>query len=450
MKYLCVHGHFSLPPREDPFTCGLVREPGAAPFRNLYEQVTADCYRPNAVLGNFDLMSFDFTPGLLCWLESSDAATFSRIRAADRGNALATTFDHVILPLLSRRDKVTQVAWGLKAFEYQFGRRARGLWLPDMAVDNETLGVIAACDVDFTVLSSEQVEGGVPDSAGPYRVALNKGQRLSVFLRDRALSDKIAFELNWLGGAGMFSARHLVTRTADGLLLLATGGESYGHYYAGEEMFLRFLLQQEAASAGYQIVPLAGFLRDHPPEREVRVVSPSSWSCEHGVERWQRECGCASPAAWKAPLRAALVHLAGAVDAIYEREARAAGLDPWAVRDGYIDVIMNRIPDLLHLAGCAPCALTSQAQDRILTLLRAQAHRLAMFTSYAFYGTDFTTLEVRHVIAHAAQVVSLVAQATGDDLTASVRSDLAVATDPRGERTATEIYTEIVEAQAQA
>ncbi len=447
MKYLCVHGHFSLPPRQDPLTGELSHEAEAAPFRNLYEQVTADCYRPNAVLGNFDLMSFDVAPTLLNWLEARDAATYSRIFSADRGNAIATTYHHVILPLLSRRDKVAQIAWGLKAFECCFGRKADGLWLPDMAVDTETLDVLAECGVGFTLLSSEQVQGNLRFGAGPYRVRTASGREIAIFVRDRTLSNKISFELNWLGGAGMFAARHLAPRADNGLLLIATDGETYGHHHPDEEMFLRYLLRQEAPHAGYQVAPLSGFVRDHPPQGELTVVGPSSWSCSHGVQRWQRECECASPAAWKAPLREALVHLADAADAIYEREAREAGLDPWLVRHDYADVLLNRIIGPVYLAGHAEHILTRQDEDRVLTLLSAQFYRQAMFTSYAFFGTEFGAREMRNALANAARVVGLVTQATGEDLSDTLRRDLALVTDPRGEHTAMELYIEIVEAQ---
>ena len=447
MKYLCVHSHFSLPPRQDPLTSELPREASAAPFRNLYEQVTADCYRPNAVLGNFDLMSFDIAPTLLSWLEARDAATYSRIFSADRGNAIATTYHHVILPLLSRRDKVTQIAWGLKAFECSFGRKAAGLWLPDMAVDAETLDVLAECGVGFTLLSSEQVQGDLRFGAGPYRVRTASGREIAVFVRDRALSDKISFELNWLGGAGMFAARHLAPRTDDGLLLIATDGETYGHHHPDEEMFLRYLLHQEAPHAGYQVAPLSGFLRDHPPQSELTVDGPSSWSCSHGVQRWQCECECAAPAAWKAPLREALVHLADTADAIYEREAREAGFNPWLMRHGYADVLLDRIIGPVYLANHAEHVHTREEIDRVLTLLSAQINRQAIFTSHAFFGTEFGTLEMRNVLANAARVVGLIGQATGEDLGDTLRRDLAQVTDPRGEHTAMEIYTEIVEAQ---
>jgi hypothetical protein len=441
LKYLCVHGHFSLPPRQDPFTGAVIRDADAAPFRNRYEQVTADCYLPNAVLGNFNLMSFDFAPALLGYLEVYDTTTYRCIISADRGNALATTFHHVVLPSLSRRDKVTQVTWGLKAFEAHFGHQAAGLWLPHMAVDDETLDVLAECGVEFTVLSSDQIRTARICGAGPYRMQLRGGRELAVFARDPALSDKVAFELNWLGGAGMFAARYLAPHPDDGLLLIATHGETYGHHHSGEEMFARYLLQQEALNAGYQVVPLVGFLRDHPPKVEARLPGPSSWRAgsEDGLEPGQP--------AWKAPLRDALDRLAETMDALYEHEARAAGFDPWTLRNGYADVLTHRTMDLLYLAGQAERALARPAEERVLTLLRAQAHRLAMFDSYAFSETEFNSIEMRIAVAHAARAASFAAQATGEDLSGDLRRALALANDLRGEHTAMEIYTEIVEAQ---
>jgi hypothetical protein len=441
LKSLCVHGHFSLPPRQDPFTGAIVRDADAAPFRNRYEQVTADCYLPNAALGNFNLMSFDFAPRLLSYLETHDTTTYSRIISADRGNAIATTFHHVILPQLARRDKMTQVKWGLKAFEAHFGRRAAGLWLPNLAVDDETLDVLAECGVEFTLLSSEQIRVARARGAGPYRLKLRSGRELTAFVRDHALSDKVAFELNWLGGAGMFAARYLAARSDDDLLLIATDGETYGHHHPGEEMFARYLLQQEALNAGYQVVPLAGFLRDHPPEIEAELPGPSSWRAD-GEDNLEERPSLN----WKTPLRAALARLADAADAIYEREVRAVGLNPWALRDGYAEVLTNRVMGLLYLAGQAERALARPAEERVLALLRTQAHRMALFDSYAFL-TEFNSIEMRLAVAHAACVSDLIAQATGEDLSADLRRALALATDPRGERTATEIYTEIVEAQ---
>jgi hypothetical protein len=448
LKNLCIHAHLSLPPRRDPLTGEASRDPGTAPFRNLYEQVTADCYLPNAVLGNFDLISFDIATAVLAHMETQEAAAYSRILAADRGNAIATTFHPVALPGLSRRDKLTQVAWGRCAFLTHFGREPDGLWLHEMAVDDETLDVLAESGTKFTLLSAEQLRGDVSKGAGPYRVRTASGREIAIFARDQALSDKISFELNWLGGAGMFAARYLANRPDEGLLLIATAAETYGHYHLGEEMFLRYLVQREALQAGYQIAPLSGFLRDHPPQVDVQIFSPSSWRAGgERVNAKQQLESVGTCAAWTAPLCSALRTLAEAIDVLYEREARAAGLDAWATRNGFADVLLERVPELAYLATREVHTIERATEERLLLLLQAQAHRLAMFSSYALEETEFGSIAMRYVIAHAARAVSLVAHATGDDLSGDVRRDLALATDPRGDRTATEIYTEIVEVQ---
>jgi hypothetical protein len=308
--------------------------------------------------------------------------------------------------------------------------------------------VLAESGIRFTLLSAEQLRSDVSQGAGPYRRRTAGGREIALFARNQELSDKISFELNWLGGAGMFAARYLANRPDEGLLLIATAAETYGHYHLGEEMFLRYLVQREALQAGYQIVPLSGFLRDHPPQVEVQVFSPSSWRAGGGcINAKQPSESAGACAAWVAPLRSALRNLADAVDAIYECEAHAAGLDAWAARNGFADVLLERVPELAYLAACETHAIERATEERLLLLLQAQAHRLAMFSNYALEETEFGSIAMRHVIAHAARAVSLVAHATGNDLSDDVRRDLARATDPRGDRTATEIYTEIVEAQ---
>jgi hypothetical protein len=313
----------------------MLRDADAAPFRNRYEQVTADCYLPNAVLGNFNLMSFDFAPTLLGYLEVHDTTAYSRIISADRGNAIATTFHHVLLPSLSYRDKVTQVTWGLKAFEAHFGRPAAGVWLPDMAVDDETLDVLAECDVEFTVLSHQQIRTARMCGAGPYRMPLRGGRKLAVFARDPMLSNKIAFELNWLGGAGMFAARYLAHHPDDGLLLIATQGETYGHHHAGEEMFARYLLQKKLnAATRWCRWRLCATTR-----RKLRpACGPSSRRASGG--------GGPEPGSLHRLDCAPLDVLAEAADSIYDVKLGAA--QSWARALAGADVLCRRTMDLLY------------------------------------------------------------------------------------------------------
>ena len=142
MTALIVHGHFYQPPRENPWTGEVDPEPGAAPFDDWNERIHAECYAPNIV--NYPLISFNFGPTLLSWLESHHRDTYQKILIADResvaargghGNAIAQAYGHAILPLCNERDRLTQVVWGLADFRFRFGREAEALWLPETAAN---------------------------------------------------------------------------------------------------------------------------------------------------------------------------------------------------------------------------------------------------------------------------------------------------------------------------
>jgi alpha-amylase/alpha-mannosidase (GH57 family) len=135
-----VHGHFYQPPREDPLTGEIPIEPGAAPYRNWNERINAQCYRPNAELGNFEHISFNMGPTLLEWMAKHDPQTLNRIVEQERknvekfgvGNAMAQAYNHAILPLASLEDKITQVRWALpiSSFAMDTSRRACGCRKP--------------------------------------------------------------------------------------------------------------------------------------------------------------------------------------------------------------------------------------------------------------------------------------------------------------------------------
>ncbi len=194
-SYLCIHGHFYQPPREDPFTGRIPHEPGASPYDNFNEKITVECYRPNADLGNFDQISFDLGPTLAAWLEQAHPDVYRRIVEADRraierdgvGNALAQAYNHTILPLATARDKRTQIMWGLLDFFYRFGRRAEGMWLAETAVDVPTLDLLAEQGVGYTVLAPWQAAEPI-DPTEPYLVRLPSGRRITVFFYNGPLS----------------------------------------------------------------------------------------------------------------------------------------------------------------------------------------------------------------------------------------------------------------------
>ncbi len=169
---LVLHGHFYQPPRENPWTEVVPRQPTAAPFHDWNERITAECYRPNgwarilgdhgrivAIVDNYRRLSFDMGPTLLSWLEDHAPATYDRIVAAERvaRRAIAQGYGHAILPLCNDRDLRTQVRWGLADFRHRFGREAEGLWLPETAVDDRVLATLAEEGVAFTILAPNQI-----------------------------------------------------------------------------------------------------------------------------------------------------------------------------------------------------------------------------------------------------------------------------------------------------
>ena len=119
------------------------------------------------LVNNYASISFNFGPTVLLWMEKYATEAYEAILEADRqsmekfsghGSALAQAYNHMILPLANSRDKKTQIIWGIKDFEYRFGRKPEGLWLPETAVDLETLDIMAQHEIRFAILSPGQAQ----------------------------------------------------------------------------------------------------------------------------------------------------------------------------------------------------------------------------------------------------------------------------------------------------
>ena len=463
MESFCIHAHFYQPPREDPFTGVISPEKGAEPFANFNEKINAECYRLNAEPGNFEMLSFNFGPTLAAWLESHDPPTHRRIVEANRrnraayglGNALAQPYNHTILPLATRRDKETQILWGVADFRHRFGHEPLGMWLPEMAVDQETLEVLASQGIAFTILSPHQVRGQL-NGAGPYRVRLPHGHNqneIAVFLRDEALSNRLAFDPELTNSAKSFAENCLLPphppklggREGEGLRLIVTDGETFGHHQRGRERFLHDLLYEEAPRVGYETTFLARYLQEHPPVAEVEIVDDTSWSCGHGVARWREGCACTQgESGWKRALREALDQLAQEMDALYHDEVERWVGDPWTLRNGYIQVVLGEMEGRAFLAQHATGKLTEEQAKRILTLLEAQYCRQAMYTSCGFFFEDLSRLEPRYVIAYAAKAIHLVKEATGISLEEGFKRDLRLAESWITDQTGEDIFKEVM------
>ena len=436
----CVHGHFYQPPREDPLTGDIPIEPGATPYRNWNERINAQCYRPNAQLGNFGHISFNVGPTLMEWLEKHDPETLNLIVSQERatlekygvGNGIAQAYNHTILPLASLEDKITQVRWGIAAFEYHFGHEPEGMWLPETAADDETLWVLAENGIQFTILAPWQANTDCLDASRPYRVQLNgptgrpeDQHEIAVFFYNQDLSTRVSFDPGATVNADRFLLEGILPkyRLHKGkaldpqMVMIASDGELYGHHQPFRDKFLAYLMDGALRQHPLTSVFPGLWLREHPAEEPIQIHQKSSWSCHHGVTRWMGACGCAANSDWKAPLREGLTQIADLIDAQYLEVAGRYLDDPWELRHQYIHVVhgSTSLEELVLTHADHP--LDSVALHELSLLLRAQYERQRMFTSCGWFFDDFDRIEPRNNVAYAAQAVLLTEKAVEVDLT---------------------------------
>jgi alpha-amylase/alpha-mannosidase (GH57 family) len=490
---VCIHGHFYQPPRENPWLEAIELQDSAYPYHDWNERILAECYAPNAasrmldgenrivrIVNNYSRISFDFGPTLLSWMEEKAPDAYQSIVEADResrekfsghGSAMAQAYNHMILPLANRRDKYTQVVWGIRDFEHRFGRRPEGMWLPETAVDLETLEILAELGIRFTILSPYQARrvrpagtrswrdagGGRVDPSTAYRVRLRRRRSIDVFFYDGPISRAVAFEglLNKgedLAGrlAGAFSDQ----RAWPQLSHIATDGETYGHHHKHGEMALTYALYHMESNGLAQPTNYGEFLEKYPAAHDALIFENSSWSCMHGVERWRSNCGCNSGGhpdwnqEWRAPLRNALDWLRDTLAPLYEARAGELLKDPWAARNDYIDVILDRSPDHVgrFLAKHAARELTGEEQIAALKLLEAQRHAMLMYTSCGWFFDEISGIETMQVIQYAGRAIQLAGELFPGEIESGFLERLALAKSNLPEyRDGREIYHRFVE-----
>lgn len=453
-RFVCIHGHFYQPPRENPWLEEVERQESARPDHDWNERVCRESYAPNAfsrildgegriirIVNNYSRMSFNFGPTLLSWMARKAPMTYEAILEADRmslerysghGSAIAQAHGHLILPLANSRDKRTQVLWGIRDFEEHFRRRPEGMWLPETAVDLESLDLMAEEGIRFTILAPHQaaevraegasvwedVRGERVDPRVPYRVGLPSGRDITVFFYDGPLSRAVAFE-NLLLDGGEF-ARRLRDFGGDGpsglLRHLATDGETFGHHHKHGEMALSYALDLLETDESIRLTNYSEFLSLHPPRREARILEDTSWSCVHGVERWRANCGCTTGGhpdwsqEWRGPVRDALNWLRDELTQRFEVAALEYFKDPWATRDRYIEVVVDRDWEDARgfLVAEAGRRLSAEEEVRALQLLELQRHAMLMFTSCGWFFDDLARIETLQVMRYAARAMHLV------------------------------------------
>lgn len=426
-RAFCIHGHFYQPPREDPLTGEIPVEPGAAPYKNWNERIHAQCYRPNAELGNFEHISFNVGPTLAEWMKGYDPETLARIEEQDRrnvalygvGNAIAQAYNHTILPLSSRHDKVTQVLWGIMDFENRFGRKPQGMWIPETAVDVETLEVLAENGITFTILAPWQAEAENLDVTQPYWVELPGGKKIYVFFYHQELSSRVSFDAASTVNADSFLVQKLRPqfRTSGSrdshpqLILIASDGELYGHHQPFREKFLSYLVGDALKNQPIHSTFPALWLQQNRPQKCISIRPNTSWSCHHGVLRWSGVCDCTAHSEWKAPLRNAFNKVAEILDEIYYESVQPYLADPWLLRHHYARVLTGKVDGATYLHEVFGKEFPEAEVKKLRLLLAAQYERQRMFTSCGWFFDDFDRIEPRNNIAYAAQAAWLTGQA---------------------------------------
>jgi len=469
-RYVCIHGHFYQPPRENPWLESVETQDSAAPFHDWNERITSECYAPNGaarllnqqkkiagIVNNYARMSFNFGPTLLSWLEDNSRDAYRAVLEADRlgaqrfgghGPAMAQVYNHMIMPLANTRDRTTQIRWGIADFVHRFRRKPEGMWLAETAVDRATLDLLAAHGIRFVVLAPGQCKHWRPIASGSkaadwqpatqatldtrvaYRVPLDEGRSIAAFFYDGDISHAVAFE-SLLASGDQF-ADHLLAGFApqhDGpqLVHMATDGESYGHHHHFGEMALAYALEK-VEQAGARGTVYAEFLDLAPPRFEAEVHDDSAWSCFHGVERWRSDCGCSSQIKgwnqqWRTPLRLALDWLRDQTSALCEQRmqqmadaGQCRSADLWAARNDYIQVVLDRSPVNVdrflraHLAAHA----AAEIETAFLQMMELERHAMLMYTSCGWFFDDISGIETVQILAYAGRVLQLAAELFGD------------------------------------
>ncbi|MEO1518016.1 MAG: DUF3536 domain-containing protein [Bacteroidota bacterium] len=489
-KYLCIHGHFYQPPRENAWLEIVELQDSAQPFHDWNERINFECYAPNTaarilgakdkitkILNNYTRISFNFGPTLLSWMEHADSETYLSILLADResrdlygghGSAMAQAHSHLILPLCNERDKRTQVIWGVRDFEHRFNRPPEGMWLAETAVNTESLEVLAEQGIRYTVLAPRQAKAfrkigdakwthlphAAVDTKRPYLCRLPSGRSIALFFYDGEVAQGVAFK--GLLNNGKAFAGELVNqfdgREEPQLVHIATDGESYGHHHRHGEMALADALNHIEESGLATITNYGQFLELFPPQYEIQIHENSSWSCVHGIERWRSDCGCCTGGnpgwnqKWRAPLRNALDWLRDQLIPIFEEKASELVKDPWLARNNYISVITNRTKEQVNafVRQHAKRELNKEEVTQLLRLMELQRNAMYMYTSCGWFFDEISGIETNQILQYALRALEYVKQVAGQSFHAEFEERLAMAPSNVYENGAVSYHTNVV------
>lgn len=435
------HHHFYQPPRENPWLGSVSNEWTAWPYHDWNERITAECYRamvavalPGGEDGSTELMtplassSFDIGPTLHQWLErhAPDVDRAVTFEVSSEGTSpdlavIAAPFVHAILPLASRADRERLVAWGIADYCHRFSMRPKGMWLPETAVDLETLEIIAEQGIDYTVLLPSQaarvrapdgewrdIDETTLDTSRPYVVRLSGDRSIVVVFGHRELSQRVAFgDLTNDGTKLAVEMMNALKGHEGGAVLLVADGETYGHHHHFADIGLAWAMRH--LERHYDVeTSLGEWLANQTPTWEVELPSVSSWSCAHGVERWRSDCGCTTGSqpgwnqSWRAPLRDALDWLRHAIAAPLETALGQHVVSTHDVLTEYGNVVAGVTGPAAFAERFATHPGDPGQARTILELCEIYRNVLFSFTSCAWFFADAADIETAIVLRYAA------------------------------------------------
>lgn len=463
MRYICIHGHFYQPERENPWTGAVPIAAQAYPYHDWNDRITAEAYGANAwsqirdarglvseIVNNYERINFNFGPTILNWLAAHAPDVYNSILAADKGSqtrfsghgsAMAQCYNHMIMPLANRRDKITQVIWGIRDFQYRFKREPEGMWLPETAVDLESLDVMVDHGIAYTVLAPSQIAATRKfddtdwvdhakepvDPHHPYLVRLPSGRSIIAFAYNGVIARAVAFE-KLLSSGDQFAGRLLSAfdddREAPQLVHIATDGETYGHHHPFGDMALAYALKTIEKHSGVRLTNYSEYLHLHPPLHEARISENTSWSCVHGIERWRSDCGCRVIVhpdwnqKWRAPMRAAFDWLRDEINSRFENIAGGILKDPWAARDSFVDLLLDKSTEAEKEFFAAQQAkrLSPKLRGEARELLHMERHMMLMYSSCGWFFEDIGGVEARILLRQAGWVINEARETLGIDL----------------------------------
>jgi alpha-amylase/alpha-mannosidase (GH57 family) len=466
-RYICIHGHFYQPPRENPWLEDVELQDSAYPYHDWNHRITDECYRQNAasrilnsdkeivdIVNNYSRISFDFGPTLLSWLQKYEPDVYQSILQADKesqkyfdghGAAIAQAYNHIIMPLANVHDKHTQVIWGIDDFVQRFERKPEGMWLPETAVDIESLEVLADHGISFTILAPhqaagickidsdkwEQVTADNLNTTIPYLCRLPSGKKINLFFYNGALSRDVAYG-SVLERGDMFAENLVGTLNGNNqenmLAHIATDGETYGHHHRHADMALAYCLRYIEEKGLAKPTIYGQYLEKFPPAWEVEIAENTSWSCPHGIERWRDNCGChygrlpAKKQQFRQPLRLALDWLRDKLSTVYQTSMNEYFNDPWKVRDEYISLVNDRsllnVENFLSSTVQKKKRLSLNEKVKMLKLLEMQRNALLMYTSCGWFFDDICGIETLQILQYAARAIQLAKEINGQNFEA--------------------------------